>query len=174
MVIEYQATVNINKNIDDDIIEIKAEPQENNSEDTTKQSTSLSQAEIIIASQMIVDHEEITSTQEPTLEQPLEEPEDWEAILLKAKIPEGWGRDGIHEEDMAMITQDRLDTIPTNRDCISNIYGYNENDNPAILAEIYYRWCKPDTTIEGMHRTENFRSRRRQYFDGPAIKKGNN
>ena len=44
MVIEYQATIDINKNIDDDITEIKAEPQENNSEDTAKQLISLSQA----------------------------------------------------------------------------------------------------------------------------------
>ena len=90
---------------------------------------------------MIIDHEEISSAKEPTLEQPREEPEDWETILLRAKIPEGWGRDGIHEEDLAMITRDRLDITPTNRDCISNIYGYYENDNPAIPTVIYYRWC---------------------------------
>ena len=99
-------------------------------------------------SQITVDHEEIVSAQEPTLDQPLEdpEPEDWDTILLRGKQPEGWGRDGIHEEDMAMITRDRLNTTPTNRDCISNIYGYYENDNPAIPTEIYYRWCKPETT----------------------------
>ena len=73
---------------------------------------------------------------------------------------------------MAIITSDRIDTRPTNRDCISYIYGYYENDNPAIPTEIYYRWCKPETTPEGMHRRENFTVRRREYFDGPAIKKG--
>ena len=72
---------------------------------------------------------------------------------------------------MTIITRDRIDATPTNRDCISNIYGYYENDNPAIPTE---RWCKPETTIEGMHIRENFRSRRRKYFDGPAIKQNNN
>ena len=164
MIVEHQAPsiVTINKNIDDDVIEIKAEPQENNSEDAIKQSISRSQAEIMTDSQIIVDHEEITSTQEPILDQPPEEPEDWEAILLRSKIPEGCGRHGIHEEDMAIITRDRPNNIPTNRDCISNIYGYYENDNPAIPTEIYYRWCKPETTIEGMHRRENFRIKRRR------------
>ena len=75
---------------------------------------------------------------------------------------------------MAMITRDRIDTTPTNRDCISNIYGYYENDNPAIPTEIFYRWCKPETTLEGIHRRENFLARRREYFDGPAVRKGNN
>ena len=167
IVIEYQATVTIRN---DDIIEIKPEPQERAAKEAAESS---SQTEKTM-SQIIVDHEEIVSAQEPVFDQPTEdpEPEDWVTILLRGKQPEGWGRDGIHEEDMAIITRDRLDTTPTNRDCISNIYGYYVNDNPAIPTEIYYRWCKLETTAEGMHRRENFRSRRRNYFDGPAIKKG--
>ena len=111
--------------------------------------------------------------QESTIELPLEEPEDWASILLRGRQPEGWGRDGIHEEDMSIITRDRLDITPTNRDCISNIYGYYENDNPAIPTEINYRWCKPATTLEELYRREMFRVRRRGYFDRPAIKEGN-
>ena len=70
MVVEYQTKVTINTNIDDDIVEIKAETQENNSEATIKQHSSLSQSEIMTDSQITVDHEEITSAIEPTLEQP--------------------------------------------------------------------------------------------------------
>ena len=44
---------------------------------------------------------------------------------------------------MSIITKDLIDKTPTNRDCISNIYGYYEKDIPAIPAEIYYRWYKP-------------------------------
>ena len=68
---------------------------------------------------------------------------------------------------------DRIDPTPTNRDLISYIYGYYEKDDPTIPTAKYYRWCKPPTSIEELHRRENFRTRRREYFDGPAIKIGN-
>ena len=67
MVIEYQATINVNKNIDDDIIEIKAEPQE---KEKTENPTSISQTEIISGSQMTIDHEEITSAWEQPWKNP--------------------------------------------------------------------------------------------------------
>ena len=107
------------------------------------------------------------------LEQPPEGPTDWFTVLIQGKQQEKWGRAGIHEDDMAIIKRDRLDTTPPNRDCISNIYEYYENDNPAISTEVYYRWCKPPTSVEEVHRRENFRVRRREYFDRPAIKIGN-
>ena len=67
---------------------------------------------------------------------------------------------------MAIITRDRIDTTPTNRDCISNIYGYYENDNPEIPTEIYYRWCKPESTTNGMHRREKLQKQEENTEEG--------
>ena len=73
---------------------------------------------------------------------------------------------------MALITRNRTDPTPTNNDCVSNIYGYEEKDDPTIPTDEYYRWSKPTTSIEEVERRENFRNRRRAYFARPAIKIG--
>ena len=66
MVGEYQAVVTVKKNKDEDIIEIKPEPQERC--EPSNKIMSDSQPETTTMSQIIVDHEEIVSAQEPTLE----------------------------------------------------------------------------------------------------------
>ena len=96
-------------------------------------------------SQVVIAHEEEVLAQsfgEPSDE----ELEQWTKILDNRADDEQWGRDGVHEEDMALITKDRSDPIPTNNDCISNIYGYEEIDDQAIPTAIYYRYCKPPTS----------------------------
>ena len=65
MVVEYQAVFTIKKATDDDVVEIKPEPQERISSDIIG---SYSQLETTTMSQITVDHEEIVSAQEPTLE----------------------------------------------------------------------------------------------------------
>ena len=125
-------------------------------------------------SQTLLFHEEVMSLQEPIFEQPQEEPEDWiTTLILSKQQDEKLGRKEIQEDDMAIITRDLIYKKPTNRDCISNIYGYYENDNPAIPTAIYYRWCKPPTTAEKLECRANFRARRRAYFYRPAVKVGN-
>ena len=172
-VVEYQAVAKVKKTADDDIMKIKPEPKEHDTRGTiisypsVIQQASSSQSETSTMSQITIDHEEIASAQESTFEQPQEEPEDWLTTLTRRKQQYKWGREGIHEEDMLIITRDRIDTTPTNKVLISNIYGYYENNNPAIPTEIYYRCCKPATTAEELHRRENFRIRRREYFNRP-------
>ena len=111
----------------------------------------------------------MVAAQDP-FDQPQEEIEDWSTILSRGKQQEKWGREGIHEDDLAIMIADRIDPTPTNRDLISYIW---EKDDPTIPTAKYYRWCKPPTSIEELHRRENFRTLRREYFDGPAIKIGN-
>ena len=83
-----------------------------------------------------------------------------------------WGGDGTSEADVAIITQGRASSIPTNADLIKNIYGYDEIDDPRIPDELYYRWCKKPTTAEEVYRRKSFRRRRRAYFLRSAIKIG--
>ena len=89
MVVEYQAVFTVKK-ADDELVEIKPEPQER-SVNSMIESSSQFEPTIITASQITVDNEEIISAQEPTLEQPLEEAEDWTTILIRRKQSEGWG-----------------------------------------------------------------------------------
>ena len=85
---------------------------------------------------------------------------------------EQWGRDSVHEDDMVLITKERSDPTPTNNDCISNIYGYEEVDNPTIPTAVFYRYCKPPTSLEEVQLRENFRERRLRYFASRANKVG--
>ena len=98
--------------------------------------------------------------------------EQWSKFLNDKPDDEQWGRDGVHEEDMALITKDRSDPTLTNNDCISNIYGYEEEDDPAIPTATFYRYCKPPISLEEVQRREHFRERRREYFARPASKVG--
>ena len=45
-------------------------------------------------------------------------------------------------------------------------------DDPRIADHMYYRRCKPPTTIEEVYRRHTFRLRRRLYFSRPAINIG--
>ena len=178
MVVEYQTTSANNTYKDDDIVEIKQEPQEKNPRviiivDPNTQLSQVAHPETLSTSQKPVDHEEVVSAQDP-FDQPQDEIEDWSTILSRGRQQEKWGREGIHEDDLAIMIADRADPAPTNRDLISYIYGYYERDDPTIPTARYYRWCKPPTSIEELHRREGFGTRRRQYFDGPAVKIGNN
>ena len=137
MVVEYHATNAINR--DDVVVEIKPKPQESNQVDTSTTHTGMSQQDqnsptlVFTMSQIPIDHEEVVSTQDP-YDQPQDE-EDWSTILTRGTRQEKWGREGIHEEDLAIMISDREDPTPTNRDLISRIYGYFERDNPAVPTQ---------------------------------------
>ena len=109
-------------------------------------------------SQMVVSHEE------EILAQSFGEPSDEELDewTNNRADDEQWGRDGVHEDDIILITKDRRTPTPTNNDCISNIYGYEEVDDPTMPTAIFYRYCKPQTSLEEVQRRENFRERRRE------------
>ena len=127
LVVEYQAVVKIKRTAYDDIVEIKPEPQEHDPRDiiilysSVIQQDSSSKSEITTMSQITIDPEEIVSAQESTFEKPQEEPEDWLKTLTRGKQQEKWGREGIYEADMLIITRYRIDTTPTNRNLINNI-----------------------------------------------------
>ena len=125
--------------------------------------------ESTMLSQMEVSHEEEILAQsfgEPSDE----ELDEWTKVLNNRADDEQWGRDGVHKDDMVLITKDRSDPTPTNNDCIINIYGYEEVDDPTIPTAVFYRYCKPPTSLEDVQRRENFHERRREYFARPAIK----
>ena len=73
---------------------------------------------------------------------------------------------------MENIVRNRKNKTPTNADCITYLYDYIEMNDPRIEDQIYYRRCKPPTTIEEVYRRHTFRIRRRQYFARPAINIG--
>ena len=175
MVVEFQGIVQY----DGDIIEIKEgvadrNPSKDTVEDIPQSQTVKSDSDILestIMSQVIISHEEEILAQ--SCGEPSDEDlDEWTKILNNKADDEQWGRDGVHEEDMWLITKDRSNPTPTNNDCISNIYGYEEVDDPAIPTAIFYRYCKPPTSLEEVQRRENFRERRRKYFARPASKVG--
>ena len=177
VVVEYQGIITSTTHMEEDIIEIKMEPTKNNTSvimlgDSSQTPISNSDAlESTTMSQVVIAHEEEVQAQSFGAPSD-EELEQWTKVLNNRADDEQWCRDGVHEEDMALVTRDRSDPIPTNNDCISNIYGYEEVDDPAIPTAIYYRYCKPPTSLEEVQRRENFRERRRGYFARPAIKVG--
>ena len=90
-------------------------------------------------SQVIIAHEEEVLAQ--SVAEPSDEDlDEWNKVLNNKADGEQWGRDGVHEEDMLLITKDRRDPTPTNNGCISNIYGYEEVDNPTIPTAVFYRY----------------------------------
>ena len=163
--------------LEEEVIEIKMEPTERNMSITMLRESSQTPIssndalESTTMSQVVIAHEEEVFAQsfgEPSDE----ELEQWTKILNNKADDEQWGRDGVHEKDMALITRDRNDPTPTNNDCISSIYVYEEVDDPAIPTATFYRYCKPPTSIEEVQRRENFRERRREYTARVAIKVG--
>ena len=135
MVIEYQANRDYK---DDDIVEIEREPQEQNRRDafTLPQQNQGSQPEALTTSQIPIDHEEKISAQDP-FDQPQDQIEDWLTILTRGRQQQKWRREGIHEEDLAIMIADRTDLTPTNRELVSYIYGYYEKDDPTIPTSKY-------------------------------------
>ena len=83
-----------------------------------------------------------------------------------------WGADGVPDEEIQKIVRNRESKTPTNADCITYLYEYIEMDDPRIADHMYYRRCKPPTTIEEVYRRYTFRIRRRRYFARPAINIG--
>ena len=157
VVVEYQGIVTSTTHTEEDIIEIKLEPTEKNKSVIMLRDSSQTLIpnsdvlEFTTMSQVVIAHEEEVLAQsfgEPSDE----ELEQWTKILNNRADDEQWGRDGVHEEDMALITKDRSNPVPNNNDCISNIYEYEEVDDPAIPTPIFYRHCKPPTSLEELQR----------------------
>ena len=83
-----------------------------------------------------------------------------------------WAADGVPDEEIQKTVRNRENKTPTNADCITYLYEYIEMDDPRIADHMYYRRCKPPTTIEEVYRRHTFRIRRRRYFARPAINIG--
>ena len=83
-----------------------------------------------------------------------------------------WGSEGVPENEMRLIKQQHVCQIPTNADCINQLYDYEEVDDPKVPDHVYYRRCKKPTTLEEVYRRWSFRIRRRAYFARPAINIG--
>ena len=129
LVVEYQGIITSTIPAGEYVIEINVEPTERNPKDTILGNTS--QPEPTTMSQVVISHEEEVSAQNFG-EQSDEELVEWTEVLNNKADDEQWGMDGVHEEDMVLITRDRNNPTPTNNDCISNIYGYEEVDDPTI------------------------------------------
>ena len=163
-VVEYQSTITSTIQAEDDVVEIKTEttekyPSENTLGNTSQILTDGSdnkELEPTTISQVVIAHEEEVLAQ--SFGEPSDEDlEQWTKILNDKADDEQWRKDGVHEEDIALITKDRSDPTPFNNDCISNIYGYEEVDDPAKPTAIFYRYCKPPSSLEEVHRRKNFR-----------------
>ena len=177
VVVEYQGIITSTTQMEEEVIEIETKPTERETSIITNEDSwqilkpSSDVLESTTMSQILIAHEEEALAQsfgEPSDE----EIEEWTKVLNDKADDEQWGRDGVNEEDMELITKDRSNPIPTNNDCISNIYEYEEVDDPAIPTAIFYRYCKPPTSLEEVQRRENFRERRCEYFARSAIKVG--
>ena len=102
-------------------------------------------------------------------------PEGWWEGEIKMVYHTGearWGGEGVPNEEMENVVRKRKNKTPTNADCITYLYEYIEMDDPRIEDHIYYRRCKPPTTIEEVYRRHTFRVRRRRHFARPAINIG--
>ena len=74
---------------------------------------------------------------------------------------------------MSTLLEGREDQIPTNHDCIKELYDYETEDDLTIPDELHYRWCKPPGSAPELIRRHKHRERRFEYFHRPAIKRGN-
>ena len=107
LMVEYQGIVQY----DGDIIEIKEgvtdrNPSKDIVEDIPQSQTFKSDSDIFESTNM---SQGIISHEEEVLAQSCGEPSDedldeWTKILNNKADEEQWGRDGVHEEDMALIT----------------------------------------------------------------------
>ena len=126
MAVEYQGIITSTIRAEEDVIEIKVEqieqdpmnivlenptnnPVSNKSNDEPEPTTL---CQVLLSQVVAMQDFGIPSD---------EELEEWAEVSKTRTIDEPWGRDSVHEEDMALITRDRTDPTPTNNDCISNI-----------------------------------------------------
>ena len=80
-----------------------------------------------------------------------------------------WGSEGVTNEEMVIIKKHHACKVPTNADCIKQLNGHEEVDDPRVPDHIHYRRCKRPTTLEEVYRRWSFRIRRRAYFARPAV-----
>ena len=116
MVVEYQGIMTSKIQYEDEVTVIEDEEKKQDPRDivgefsskTLTLDTSRDELEPTTISQVMISHEEEVSAQSFG-ERSDKELEEWTKVLNNRADDEQWVRDGVHEDDMALITKDRSD-----------------------------------------------------------------
>ena len=83
-----------------------------------------------------------------------------EAMIIAREQGKFWDQEGVEESRMSILLEGREDQIPTNHDCVKEMYDYETEDDLTIPDELHYRWCKPPGSALELFRRHKHRERR--------------
>ena len=78
-----------------------------------------------------------------------------EAMIIAREQGRYWDQEGVEESRMSKLLEGRKDQIPTNQDCVKELYDYETENDLTIPDELQYRWCKPPGSAPELFRRHN-------------------